>query len=400
MSGAVGRIVGAGTIVGLVGIGGALAGAAPAFADSAPYELYCPGTPVGNVVLNNTVTSGKLQVSGTTVNLTNWQTKTVMPQQLVAASSALNPSGLQGTATSGVDFTGASPTTINPPTVNINQPWPTPAGDMTLTLPSPPATVGPVTATGSTVTASVDANVKLTITNPPVSLTCHTYPNNAMPSGISQSAPPGSATSIQIDTTSATPGARRRPPRRRRRARPCRRPVPVRASTPWQWVASVRSSWRRCSSSSAERGVRRSRMPTQRDGRRGSRPTATDGRPPLRRRPAGPGRPGSSACGRADDLHDTVEVLVGEARAARQAQSPVEHRRGHRTPHHPGAGEDRLEVQWLPRRTCLDVMSLRARTMISSRVEPKASGSTSTHVNQQLGSPCGSGGMNSMPGTS
>ena len=30
----------------------------PAFADSAPYELYCPGTPVGDIALNDVVTTG------------------------------------------------------------------------------------------------------------------------------------------------------------------------------------------------------------------------------------------------------------------------------------------------------------------------------------------------------
>ena len=32
----------------------------PAFADSAPYELYCPGTPVGNIALNDVTTTGSI----------------------------------------------------------------------------------------------------------------------------------------------------------------------------------------------------------------------------------------------------------------------------------------------------------------------------------------------------
>jgi hypothetical protein len=205
-----GRVIAAGTIVGLVGTASTVVSSAPAFAGpgkSNPYELFCPGTPIGNVTLNDTVTTGVLQVSGNQVTLTNWQTQTALPNQIVQAASALNPAGLQATANAGVDFTGASPATIAPPTITINQPWPTGGAPMTIMLPAPAASVGPATVTGSTVTASVDSNVKLAITNPPVTLTCHTYANNAQPTGISQTSPPGAPATVQIDTTSASPSA-------------------------------------------------------------------------------------------------------------------------------------------------------------------------------------------------
>src|SRR5580692_3624728 len=65
----------------------------PAFADSAPYELFCPGTPVGDIALNGVITTGTLSpaapASGSTFNLTNYQSTVVIPSAIVAAAAAL-----------------------------------------------------------------------------------------------------------------------------------------------------------------------------------------------------------------------------------------------------------------------------------------------------------------------
>ena len=89
------------------------ASATPAFADSSPYELYCPGTPVGNIVLNDVVTTGTITpaspASGAQFNLTNYQSTVVLPSSIVSAAAALGNSAITGSATLKVDATGATP---------------------------------------------------------------------------------------------------------------------------------------------------------------------------------------------------------------------------------------------------------------------------------------------------
>jgi len=192
-------------VVGLVASAGTLTGAAPAFADSPPYELYCPGTPIGTIALNDTKTTGTFSGS----NLTNWQTNTTIPVNLVTAASAFG-STLQGSATAGVDFSGGTPATVNPPTLNFSVPIPTPPAAVTLALPTPAGTVGP--APSGTTTAAVNNNVKLTlmVSGSPLSLTCTVHANNAVPTGVvppGTAAPPAPPSPIVIATTSATAAA-------------------------------------------------------------------------------------------------------------------------------------------------------------------------------------------------
>ena len=76
-----GRRVAAAMVAGMGTASGGvlLALAAPAgtaSADTPPYELYCPGTPVGNIVLNDVVTTGTITptapASGQQFNLTHY----------------------------------------------------------------------------------------------------------------------------------------------------------------------------------------------------------------------------------------------------------------------------------------------------------------------------------------
>src|SRR6202161_848065 len=79
----------------------------PAFADSSPYELYCPGTPVGNIVLNGVVTTGIITPDSLApsqqFNLTNYQSTVLLPSSIVAAAAALGNSAITGTANLKVD---------------------------------------------------------------------------------------------------------------------------------------------------------------------------------------------------------------------------------------------------------------------------------------------------------
>ena len=186
--------------------------ATPAFADSQPYELYCPGTPVGNIVLNDAVTKGTLTpaspASGQQFNLTNFQSVVTLPNSIASAAAALGNSAIVGTAAIKVDATGATPATVPSPSIPINAPIPSPVPTtgLTLTLPASPSTIGPFTASGGAISLTVDPAVSLTVvvSGSNLNLTCTPYPNNSAPSGITTSAPTAAKASPVI--TSGTSG--------------------------------------------------------------------------------------------------------------------------------------------------------------------------------------------------
>lgn len=172
----------------------------PAVADTGAYELYCPGTPVGNVVLNGVTTSAALTplepTSGSSFMVTNYQTIANVPQALAQAAQALGNSALTGSATTQLDVTGATPATLSSGSISFSAPFPTtiPASGLTLDLPAPPASLGPFTATNTNITVEEDAGASLTleVSGSPLTLTCTAYPNNAAPTGITTTPPTGS----------------------------------------------------------------------------------------------------------------------------------------------------------------------------------------------------------------
>jgi hypothetical protein len=185
-----------------------------AFADTSPYELYCPHTPVGNIVLNNVVTTGTITpaspAAGSQFNLTNYQTTVSLPTSIVSAAQALGNSAISGTAVAKVDATGATPASISSGTLTINSPIPSPipSAGLSLMLPTTAGTVGPFTASGGTITLTVDpsAQLSLNVSGSNLQLTCTAYPNNTAPTGITTSAPSGAQASPVIATTSAGGG--------------------------------------------------------------------------------------------------------------------------------------------------------------------------------------------------
>ncbi len=185
--------------------------AAPAFADSSAYELYCPGTPVGDIVLNNVVTTGTITpaspASGAQFNLTNYQSTVSLPSSIVSAAAALGNSAIVGSATLKVDATGATPASVAAPAITINSPIPSPVPStgLSLTLPSTAGSVGPFTASGGTISLTVDPAVglSLNVSGSTLTLTCTPYPNNSAATGIVSAAPTASKASPVIATTSA-----------------------------------------------------------------------------------------------------------------------------------------------------------------------------------------------------
>ena len=202
-----------------VGLLGASAGAVAvmtvatpsAFANTQPYELYCPGTPVGNIVLNDVVTNGTITpatpASGQQFNLTSYQSTVTLPNSIASAAAALGNSAITGSAGIKIDATGATPATVTPAPIAINTPLPSPvpAAGLTLTLPATPGTAGPFTASGGAISLTIDPAVSLTVnvSGSALNLTCTPYPNNSAPSGISPTAPTAAKASPVIATASA-----------------------------------------------------------------------------------------------------------------------------------------------------------------------------------------------------
>lgn len=183
-----------------------------AYADTPAYELYCPGTPVGNVVLNGVITTGTITpaspAAGSQFNITNYQTQTTVPSSLAAAAAALGNTSLAGSAQVSVDATGATPATIATPKISFSESLapPLPANGVALNLPSPSSTIGPFTASGGPIKITEDPHASLTliVSGNPLTLTCTAYPNNAAATGITMTTPAGAATPPVIASATAS----------------------------------------------------------------------------------------------------------------------------------------------------------------------------------------------------
>jgi len=176
-----------------------------------PFELYCPGTPVGNIALNNVTTTASIPAgltSGQSFSASDFQTQVLLPSSIVSAAAALGNSAITGTAVVKVDAVGATPASVSSGDIAINAPIPSPvpANGLTLDLPSPPGSVGPFTASGDTVTLTIDPDVSLAlvVSGSTLNLTCKPYANDSESTGIVSTAPAGSPISPVIATSATT----------------------------------------------------------------------------------------------------------------------------------------------------------------------------------------------------
>ena len=171
-----------------------------------PYELYCPGTPVGNIALNNATTTATLSPAdpsaGSQFNVTGYQTTVDLPTSIVSAASALGNSAISGTATTSLDASGATPSSISTGTMSFDVPIPSPVppSGLPLVIPSSPTTIGPFTASGGGIIVTQDATIQLTldVSGSNLDLNCKAYPNNLEPTGIVTSSPVGPVTAPVI----------------------------------------------------------------------------------------------------------------------------------------------------------------------------------------------------------
>ncbi len=153
------------------------------------YELYCPGTPVGNIALNDAVTSATLSpsapTSGQSFSVDGYQTVVNLPASLATAASEVSPGmPLAGSATAQIDASGATPAkTPQQLTFSVPFPTPIPASGVSLSLPTTPGTVSGFTATGGPITIQEDssASLSLNVAGSALALTCTAYPNDDYP---------------------------------------------------------------------------------------------------------------------------------------------------------------------------------------------------------------------------
>ena len=180
------------------------------------YELYCPNTPVGNIVLNDVNTTGTITPAdpapGEQFNVTGYQSTINLPASIASAAAALGNTDLGGTATASIDASGATPAQISTGTMNFDTPLPpfVPSSGVTLTVPSTASTIGPFTASGGVISIAEDASVQLDliVSGSDLTLRCSAYANNSEPSGIVEGRPPGSPMSPVIASTGGgSPGS-------------------------------------------------------------------------------------------------------------------------------------------------------------------------------------------------
>ena len=184
----------------------------PPQGQSGPYELYCPGTPVGDIALNDVVSSASLSppdpAPGQQFDVTGYQTTVRLPAEIVTATAALGNPSIEGEASGLLDAGGATPASISTGTLAFNVPIPAevPGNGLALALPPTPSTIGPFTATASPVTISQDSHVELSIvvSGSELDLGCQAYPDDSVATGI-VSGPPDAVPEAPVIVTGAVP---------------------------------------------------------------------------------------------------------------------------------------------------------------------------------------------------
>jgi hypothetical protein len=172
----------------------------PALAESTPVELFCPATPVGNVVSNDVVLNGTLSPNepapGQQFNVTGFQAQVPIAADLLQEAAIVGNTAWQGVQQGDIEVTGATPTSVPTGAMAFGAPIPNPVPSAGITVgePSRPATFGPFTASSDNVVVSLSQQFSLTFDDAgnELNLKCAWYPNDALPgSGITQDTPPG-----------------------------------------------------------------------------------------------------------------------------------------------------------------------------------------------------------------
>ena len=151
-----------------------------------PYQLYCPATQIGDVVLNGATSVATMDppnpTAGSTFEVKGYQTTVVLPAALAGAAAGLNNGHLSGTAQATINVAGATPPSVSSGTLSFDLTIPSDnQNPVDLVLPTTAADLGQFKATSSGITVTQDAGVSLSIDVPmsnPIALTCTSFPNN------------------------------------------------------------------------------------------------------------------------------------------------------------------------------------------------------------------------------
>ena len=192
-----------------------------AFADTSPYELYCPGTPVGTLVLNDVVTVGSLSPASPSAEpfgLSDYQIQLTLPTSFVSALQVQGDTSISGTLTASVAPSGnvqPHPVTVGPLAFDLPIPGSVPSSGLGLDVPPSPINVGGFFSTPETIppgSTAPPSNVELFVgstltmtlgaSGSPSTVVCTAYPNDSVtPSGITSSPPAGSPITPEIAIT-------------------------------------------------------------------------------------------------------------------------------------------------------------------------------------------------------
>jgi len=183
-------VVTSGALVAQIDAGGA-------GATTPAYELYCAGTPVGDVVMNGVVTAGALSPIAPSakqpVRLTGYQERFSIPAQIVMVAAALGNSSLSGTMRSAIQTTGVRPETLQTPQASFDVPIPSGDTDaLAISVPVAPISLGPFTTKHLPVVARVKGTTVITldISGSTLTMHCRAYPDNSLPTGVRGHHPP------------------------------------------------------------------------------------------------------------------------------------------------------------------------------------------------------------------
>ncbi|HTZ08943.1 MAG TPA: hypothetical protein VMB72_07715, partial [Acidimicrobiales bacterium] len=183
----------------VIAVSGGTAPPPPAPALTGAYELYCPHTPVGDLVFNGVTTSASLSGSsglaaGGSFSVTNYQTHIPVPAGLVSAAAGLSNSSFDGLATGAVDVYGAGPAQVSTGSMAFDVPFPdpVPSSGLGLDLPLSPQSLGPFTADGGAITVAQDPTLMVVaaLSSKAFTMTCTAYPDDDEAASGSTGTPP------------------------------------------------------------------------------------------------------------------------------------------------------------------------------------------------------------------
>src|ERR1700722_11252462 len=172
----------------VIAVAGEAAPPPPTSALTGAYELYCPHTPIGDLVFNDVTTSATIAASslsaGQQFQVSGYQTQIPLPPGVVSAAAGLSNTSFDGMAASAVDAYGSTPDQVSTGSMSFDVPIPNPVPStpLGLNVPTSAITVGPFTASGGPITIAEDesTDVVAALSSKAFTMSCTAYPNDSV----------------------------------------------------------------------------------------------------------------------------------------------------------------------------------------------------------------------------